>query len=137
MLSNRRCETLNDNLQHHGIKGQKWGVRRYQNKDGGLTDAGKKRYRDYDFNDATNKIKDISDNRRSNLKERYKQDGLSDKDAEAAARRRVKGEQYVAGFLAVNVAALVPPVTIGALYTGYKLTANTYKNKKESKKEND
>lgn len=33
-----------DELQHHGIKGQKWGVRRYQNKDGSLTSAGKKRY---------------------------------------------------------------------------------------------
>lgn len=33
-------------LQHHGIKGQKWGVRRYQNEDGSLTAAGKKRYAD-------------------------------------------------------------------------------------------
>ena len=32
-------------LQHWGIKGMKWGVRRYQNKDGTLTDAGKKRYK--------------------------------------------------------------------------------------------
>lgn len=31
-------------LAHHGIKGQKWGVRRFQNKDGSLTAAGKKRY---------------------------------------------------------------------------------------------
>ena len=30
-------------LMHHGIKGMKWGVRRYQNKDGTLTAAGKKR----------------------------------------------------------------------------------------------
>lgn len=32
-------------LIHHGIKGQKWGVRRYQNTDGSLTDAGKRRAR--------------------------------------------------------------------------------------------
>ena len=31
-------------LRHHGIKGQKWGVRRYQNYDGSLTAAGRKRY---------------------------------------------------------------------------------------------
>jgi hypothetical protein len=31
-------------LEHHGILGMKWGVRRYQNKDGSLTQAGKKRY---------------------------------------------------------------------------------------------
>ena len=31
-------------LSHHGIKGQKWGVRRFQNEDGSYTDAGAKRY---------------------------------------------------------------------------------------------
>lgn len=31
-------------LAHHGIKGMKWGVRRFRNKDGSLTAAGKKRY---------------------------------------------------------------------------------------------
>lgn len=38
-LSLDRTEYIN----HHGIKGQKWGVRRYQNPDGSLTSAGKKR----------------------------------------------------------------------------------------------
>ena len=36
----------NNELKHSGIKGMKWGVRRYQNKDGSLTPAGKKRYAD-------------------------------------------------------------------------------------------
>lgn len=34
----------NKSLTHAGVKGMKWGVRRYQNKDGSLTPAGKKRY---------------------------------------------------------------------------------------------
>lgn len=33
-----------NHLNHHGIKGQKWGVRRYQNEDGSLTPRGQKHY---------------------------------------------------------------------------------------------
>ena len=35
-------DTNGNSLEHHGILGMKWGVRRYQNKDGSLTLAGKK-----------------------------------------------------------------------------------------------
>ena len=43
---------MENTIQHHGIKGMKWGVRRYQNRDGSLTAEGKKRYE-----------RDIADNR--------------------------------------------------------------------------
>ena len=42
-MSNYRI-TYSNSLSHHGIKGQHWGQRRYQNEDGSLTDAGRARY---------------------------------------------------------------------------------------------
>lgn len=35
---------MDNELYHHGIKGQRWGVRRFRNDDGSLTSAGRKRY---------------------------------------------------------------------------------------------
>lgn len=62
---------MDDVLIHYGILGMKWGVRRYQNKDGSLTSAGKKRYKNNDdIKDAPQKnteepkkksVKDMSD----------------------------------------------------------------------------
>ena len=42
-MDNTYILTSNGELYHYGIKGQKWGVRRYQNADGSLTPKGKKR----------------------------------------------------------------------------------------------
>lgn len=63
-----------DTLYHHGILGMKWGVRRYQNKDGTLTSVGKRRAdkekkkaKVSDKQSATTKMKEMTD---SELKER-------------------------------------------------------------------
>ena len=53
---NGQIDDYTDYLSHHGILGMHWGIRRYQNKDGTLTEAGKKRFNKLDA--EADKIKD-------------------------------------------------------------------------------
>lgn len=75
----------NNDLYHWGIKGMKWGIRRYQNKDGSLTSAGRKRQKQQMSQDAKEayalkkkKVSELSNaelrklNDRQNLEKNYK-----------------------------------------------------------------
>lgn len=56
-------------LEHHGILGQKWGIRRFQNKDGSLTNAGRKRY-GVDGSDSRIKFKTSFEKKKAKLAEK-------------------------------------------------------------------
>lgn len=56
---------------HHGIKGQKWGIRRFQNLDGTLTPAGKRRYLSEVRNEIKDTVRSVKDTNKE-LKEEYK-----------------------------------------------------------------
>ena len=53
-------EVREDELQHHGIRGQKWGIRRFQNKDGTRTPAGKRREK---YQTVSQEAKEVLKNR--------------------------------------------------------------------------
>lgn len=58
---------MSDTLIHYGIPGQKWGVRRYQNEDGSLTPAGKKRYSIGNLFNVQNRTKTTTYTKRGNI----------------------------------------------------------------------
>lgn len=70
-----------DELYHWGIKGMKWGVRRYQNKDGTLTSEGKKHY-----------SQDHEDYTRAHTKKSVRE--MSDSELNARINRLQKEQQY-------------------------------------------
>lgn len=89
-------------LAHHGILGMKWGIRRYQNADGSLTDAGRKRYnaevKRAEKKEAKEENKRIKAEDKAIRAERKKQlrlrRTLSDKDLLEAIGRLEKEKKY-------------------------------------------
>jgi hypothetical protein len=93
---------INNELKHYGILGMKWGVRRFQNKDGSLTEAGKKRY-----TGLKGMIKRKEEARSvENRAKKYK--NLSDEMAYKVA----KGEQAVSRYLAYTGGTLLAQVVV-------------------------
>ena len=90
-----------DELYHHGILGQKWGVRRFQNYDGTLTNKGKNRSTRY-YKKALNRVdkgiaeerRDYGDERSVAIKLRRKSDRLLTKAGNVIDTNPNKADRY-------------------------------------------
>lgn len=118
LLADRAYNSSSIELYHFGIKGMKWGVRRFQNKDGSLTPKGKKRYNDREPNSSAPKEQNLIQRHKSNLTQKYLAKGYSQNAAEVAAKQRMKTEAILGtvATVAIAVAAKKVATRIGQDY---------------------
>lgn len=107
---------MTNELYHFGIKGQKWGVRRYQNEDGTLTSAGKKRY---DYSDKQRRQDARLYGRRAPKRiQKRLENGeslLSARHAEVNRKKRIgKAKSYATAAAALAI-PIVAPLTVAAI----------------------
>ncbi len=108
---------MENTLQHYGILGQKWGVRRYQNPDGTLTQAGRNRQKKKDTKWATKNIdiitsnatKKVSKELKSYQKELLSQEGAVNKDGKLSAKTINAYNQKMATLMTEQVSSLTAP----------------------------
>ena len=112
-------------LEHHGIKGQKWGVRRFQNKDGSRTAAGKKReqsrsedpaHEDYTKAHTGKSVKNMSD---AELRNRLNRLQMEKQYSQLTSADTNKGKEFVSKSLKVATGVATATTTTLTIYNNY------------------
>lgn len=126
---------MND-LAHHGILGQKWGVRRYQNKDGTYTSEGRQRYKksSEQLNSETQKKQDVKNRgalSNTELREKIERLKLERELRELTKSELNAGQKFVEEILKdVGKKTLTTALTGATLY-GIKAAASKEFDRKE------
>lgn len=119
-------------LYHHGILGQKWGVRRYQNEDGSLTATGKKKYADdtakADRKEALKNRRSLSD---TDIKKRIERLKVEKQLKELTEEDISPGKKAVSDILASSGKKAATAVVTGAALYAVKAAVSKEFNVKE------
>lgn len=113
---------MDNQLQHAGVKGMKWGVRRYQNKDGTLTPLGKQRAANKEKkramkNDYKNR-KTLSD---ADIKKKIERLKLEKQLKELTQEEVTPGKKYVSDIMSSAGKKALTAVATGAIVYGVKV----------------
>lgn len=126
----------NNELYHHGVKGMRWGVRRYQNLDGTLTAAGKKRARkqevkaakkaakapheDYQRAHSKKKVTKMSDKELRDVNNRLQ---MEKQFSQLTEKKKSAGRKFVSGVLATAATTVATGYAVKYMKQGIEYLA--------------